>query len=95
MELKIVQRYYSVTITKLSQFCKTKQFLERFGNIKITINREIKLTRSLTIYLAFSIFDSIKDLSIWDTFKNMCFEKGRRCCPKKLQKVKQGAWVLT
>ena len=88
MELKTVERYYSVTTTKLSQFSEIKQFLKRFGNVKITGNRKIKLTSSLTLYSAFRIFDSIRHHSIWDTFKNMCFGKGWRCCPKKSLKVK-------
>ena len=38
MEFKIVERYYPVTLTKRSQLCKAKQFLKRFGNIKIAGN---------------------------------------------------------
>ena len=37
MEFKIVERYYPVTLTKQSQLCKTKQFLKKIGNIKITL----------------------------------------------------------
>ena len=34
MEFKIAERYYPVTLTKRSQFCKAKQFFnEKFGNI--------------------------------------------------------------
>ena len=46
MKFKIAGRYYPVTLTKGSQFCKAKQFLKRFGNIKTTGNTEIKLTSS-------------------------------------------------
>ena len=46
MEFKIAKRYYPVTLTKRSQLCKTKQFLKRFGNIKITGNIKIKLASS-------------------------------------------------
>ena len=46
MEFKIVERYYPVTPIKRSQLCKAKQFLKRFGNIKITGNIKIKLTSS-------------------------------------------------
>ena len=80
MELEIVKRYYIVTLTKRSQLFKTK--LKRFGNINI------KLTTSFTLYLAFRIFGSIRHHSILGAFKNMCFRKGRKCCQKKLQKVK-------
>ena len=86
MELEIVKRYYIVTLTKRSQLFKTK--LKRFGNIKITGNINIKLTTSLTLYLAFRIFGSIRHHSILGAFKNMCFRKGRKCCQKKFQKVK-------
>ena len=46
MEFKIIERYYPVTLTKGSQLCKAKQFLKRFGNIKITGNIKIKLASS-------------------------------------------------
>ena len=46
MEFKIVERYYPVTRIKRSQLCKAKQFLKRFGNMKITGNIKIKLTSS-------------------------------------------------
>ena len=46
MKFKIAERYYPVTLTRGSQFCKAKQFLKRFGNIKTTGNIEIKLTSS-------------------------------------------------
>ena len=83
MELEIVKRYYIVTLTKRSQLFKTK--LKRFGNINI------KLTTSLTLYLAFRIFGSIRHHSILGAFKNMCFRKGRKCCQKKVTKSKIGS----
>ena len=46
MEFKIIGRYYPVTLTKGSQLCKAKQFLKRFGNIKITGNIKTKLRSS-------------------------------------------------
>ena len=46
MKFKIAERYYPVTLTRGSQFCKAKQFLKIFGNIKTTGNIEIKLTSS-------------------------------------------------
>ena len=46
MEFKIVEHYYPVTLTKWSQLCKAKQFLKRFGNIKITGNIKIKFASS-------------------------------------------------
>ena len=46
MKFKIAERYYPVTLTRGSQFCKAKQFLKTFGNIKTTGNIEIKLTSS-------------------------------------------------
>ena len=48
-----------------------------------------------TTPLAFRVFGSIRHHSISSAFKNRCFGKGRICCRKKLQKVKQGARVLT
>ena len=49
MEFKIVERYYPVTPIKRSHLCKAKQFLKRFGNIKITGNIKIKLTSSFPV----------------------------------------------
>ena len=46
MQFKIVEHYYPVTLTKRSQLSKAKQFLKRFGNIKITGNIKVKLTSS-------------------------------------------------
>ena len=56
---------------------------------------KVKNKGTRTLPLAFMTFDSIRHQSILSAFKNMCFGKGRRCCPKKLKKVKQGARVLT
>ena len=53
-----------------------------FGSIKITDYIKIKLRSSLTLYLAFRIFESIRHHSISGAFKNMCFRKGRRCYRK-------------
>ena len=36
MEFKIGERYFPVILTRRSRLCKAKQFLKRFGNIKIT-----------------------------------------------------------
>ena len=41
--------------------------------------------------LAFKIFDSIRDHSISSAFKNMGFQKGRRCYRKKVTKSKIGS----
>ena len=46
MEFKIVERYYSVTLTKGSQLCKENQFFRRFVKIKITGNIKRKQTSS-------------------------------------------------
>ena len=45
MESKIIERYYTVTLTKVFQRCKTKQFLKRSVKIKITGN--IKIIRCI------------------------------------------------
>ena len=29
MEFKIAERYYTITLTKRSQFCKTEQFIKK------------------------------------------------------------------
>ena len=56
---------------------------------------EVNNKDTKTTPLGFRIFDSKRHHSISSAFKNMCFEKGRRGCKKQLQKVKQGARVLT
>ena len=55
MEFKTIELYYPVTLKKRWKLRKLKQFLKRFGNIKITGNIKIKLTSSLKLYLAFKI----------------------------------------
>ena len=49
---------------------------------------EVNNKDTKTTPLGFRIFDSKRHHSISSAFKNMCFEKGRRCCQKQLQKVK-------
>ena len=62
MEFKIIEGYYTVTLTKRLQFVKQNNFLKRFGDIKI------KLTSSLTLYLTFRIFDTLRHHSILGAF---------------------------
>ena len=57
MEFKVVERNHTATLTKRYKFAKQNNFLKSFGNIKITGSIKIKLTTSLTQYLAFRIFD--------------------------------------
>ena len=82
MKFKIAERYFAGTLTKRSQLCKTKQFFKKIPQHKDKIDKFFKL------YLTFRTFDCIRHHSISSAFKNMCFKKGRRCCRKKLEKVK-------
>ena len=58
-----------------SNFSKQNNFLNRFGNTKITGNILIKLTSFSTLYLAFRIFDRMSHHSILGAPKNMFYER--------------------
>ena len=88
MKFKIGERYFAGTLTKRSQLCKTKQFFKKIPQHKESSQHKDKIDKFFKLYLAFRTFDCIRHHSISSAFKNMCFKKGRRCCRKKLQKVK-------
>ena len=89
MKFKIEWALLSCNTNKTVTTLQNKTiFLKIFANIKITVNIKTKFTSSLTLYLAFRIFDIKRHHLISGALKNMFFGKGRRCCRKKLQKVK-------